>query len=292
MGTHKPTPNLEASGNQRTDVSRIVSILQRKQADSPRLVPHEEDVAVLVRDTGDTWQIVLQTDHADLSGQFVRAWSPRPEPYRSLEIVASRHDDGWAVWERAPGLDGEGRPRNFLDVQVPSHLAFYRAAIQAITDHDPYAGLLLSMHGAGIYNGRYGTQPDLKLTFADDVQGLVDAFVQEQEAGFQARIAALGVPGDERWRNYALLQVWDRFSLYFCLRDAEGGEAAEIAEYRLEPLGQWRISIDPFPFAESPAEFTLLRRLVPKRRWADDDEFREDFFAARIEPARIAVERA
>ena len=245
---------------------------------------------MLVRDAGDAWQIVLQTDHAYLSGQFVQAWSPRPEPYRSLEIVASRHDDGWAVWERAPGLDGGARPRNFLDVQVPAHLAFYRAAIQAVTDHDPYAGLLLSMHGAGIYNGRYGTQPDLKLTFADGEQELVDAFVQEQEAGFQARIAALGVPGDERWRNYALLQAWDRFSLYFCLRDVEQGEPAEIAEYRFAPLGPWHASLDPYPFGVAPAEFTLLRRLVPKRTWPDEDAFRADFFAAPLESTRITVE--
>ena len=40
--------------------------------------------------------------------------------------------------------------------------------IAAVLDQDPYAGLLVSMHGAGIYRGRYGTQPSLKLTFADE----------------------------------------------------------------------------------------------------------------------------
>ena len=245
---------------------------------------------MLVRDVGDAWQIVLQTDHADLSGQFVRAWSPRPEPYRSLEIVARRHDDGWSVWERAPGLDDEGRPRSFLDVQVPVHLSFYRAAIRAVTDHDAYAGLLLSMHGAGIYNGRYGTQPDLKLSFAADAQELVDAFVREQEDDFPARTSTLGVSEEARWRDYGLLQVWDRLSLYFCLRDVERGEASELAQYRLAPLGPWRVSMDPFPFAGAPAEFTLLRRLVPKREWPDEDAFRADFFGAPLEEALIAIE--
>ena len=245
---------------------------------------------MLVRDAGDAWQIVLQTDHADLSGQFVRAWSPRPEPFRSLEIIARRHDDGWSIWERAPSLDAEGRPCNFLDVHVPAHLAFYRAAIQAVTDHDPYAGLLLSMHGAGIYNGRYGTQPDLKLTFADEAQELVDAFVREQEEGFPARIAALGVPEEERWRNYELLQIWDRLSLYFCLRDVERGESAELAGYRLEPLGPWRVAIEPHPFGGPPAQFGLLRRLVPKRAWPDGDAFRADFLATPVEETSIVVE--
>ena len=246
---------------------------------------------MFVRDAGDAWQIVLQTDHADLCGQFVQAWAPRPEPFRSLEIVARRHDDGWAIWERAPGLDGEGRPRNFLDVQVRSHLAFYRAAIAAVTDHDPYAGLLLSMHGAGIYNGRYGTNPELQLTFAPEVQELVDAFVAEQETGFVARAAAAGVEDEARWRDYRLLQLWDRLSISFCLKDHETGAPDEVMGHRLEPRGPWRVAIEPYPFGESPVELTLLRRLVPKRDWADDDDFRADFWATPVEPLRIVAER-
>ena len=244
---------------------------------------------MLVRDAGDAWQIVLQTDHADLSGQFARAWEPRPEPFRSMEIVACRHDDGWAVWERAPRLDAEGRPRNFLDVPVPSHLAFYRAAIVAVTEHDQYAGLMLSMHGAGIYNGRYGTQPSLERTHPPHVKKLVDAFVAEQEQA-PARTAALGASEEERWRNYFLLQIFDRLSLYFGLRDADAGEADDVAEYHLEPLGPWRVSVDPFPFGSAPAEFSFLRRLLPKRRWADDDAFQADFFATPLEETRITIE--
>jgi hypothetical protein len=245
---------------------------------------------MLVRDAGDAWQIVLQTDHADLSGQFARAWLPRPEPFRSMEIVARRHDDGWAIWERAPGLDADGRPRNFLDVQIPAHLAFYRAAIAAVTAHDPYAGLMLSMHGAGIYTGRFGTQPELKLSAAAEVQGLVDAFVQEQEESMAERSAALGVDEDERWRNYLLLQVFDRLSLSFCLRDHGAGASDTVAELRLEPLGPWHVSLDPFPFGDAPAEFTLLRRLVPKDEWAGEDAFRRAFSAAPLEQVGIRIE--
>lgn len=254
---------------------------------------------MLVRDAGESWQIVLQPDHADLSAQLVRAWSPRPEPFRSLEVVARRHDDGWAVWERAPSLDAEGRPRNFLDVEVPLHLAFYRAVIAAVTADDPYAGLLLSMHGAGIYTGRYGTQPSMKLRHAAEVKRLVAAFVREQEQGYEARIASLEVPDEDRWRDYKLLQIWDRLSLYFCLKDVETGEADTIepvpldgkdAALRIEPRGSWRVAIDPYPFAKRQTEFTLLRRLLPKKPWADSDAFRADFLAARPEPTAIVAE--
>jgi hypothetical protein len=70
--------------------------------------------------------------------------------HASLVVAAERHDDGWAVWEQAPRVDGPGKPVNFLDVDVRSHLAFYWAGISAITEQYAHAGLLVSMHGAGI----------------------------------------------------------------------------------------------------------------------------------------------
>lgn len=211
---------------------------------------------VIVRDLGDGWQVVLQTDHAGLSAQFAASWAESDEVSESLEIATRRHDDGWAVWERAPRVDGDGTPVNFLDVDVHSHLAFYRAGIAAITEQDPHAGLLVSMHGAGIYRQRYGLDPALALTRAPEVQEEVDAFVAEQESKFG------GDPGEHRG-DYELLQLFDRLSLYFCMRDIEAGEAADLQGYSLEPLGPWRVRINPYPFAESPARFSLVRRVLP-----------------------------
>jgi Protein of unknown function (DUF3891) len=212
---------------------------------------------VIVRNLGDGWQVVLQTDHADLCAQFAASWSEPADVSESLKIATRRHDDGWAVWERAPRVDGDGTPVNFLDVDVHSHLAFYRAGVAAITEHDPYAGLLVSMHGAGIYRQRYGLDPGLALTRAPEVQEEVDAFVAEQEAKFG------GEPGEHR-ADYELLQLFDRLSLYFCMRDVEAGEPADIQGYSLQPAGPWRVRISPYPFAESPASFSLVRRMLPE----------------------------
>jgi uncharacterized protein DUF3891 len=217
---------------------------------------------VIVRDTGETWQVVLQTDHADLSGAFARAWSEQGPSHDALVIAAERHDDGWAVWERAPRVDESGKPVNFLDVDIRSHLAFYRAGIAAIAEHDPYAGLLVSMHGAGIYRQRYGLDPGLGLSRAAAAQDEVDAFVLEQEEKFG------GDPGERRL-DYELLQLYDRLSLYFCMRDVDAGEAAELQGYRLEPVAPWHVRIAPYPFREPPARFSLLRRIIPKSGFPD-----------------------
>jgi hypothetical protein len=247
---------------------------------------------MIVRDTGDGWQVVLQTDHADLSAAFARQWAEQTPRFESLVVATERHDDGWSVWEQAPAVDGEsGKPLNFLDVQIRAHLAFYRACITAVTDQDAYAGLLVSMHGAGIYRQRYGTQTSLKLTHVEGAWDDVEAFVAEQEGRYEERMHATGVSDDERWHHYRLLQIYDRLSLYFCLKDLDRGEADEINDLHIEPAGPWRVRIDPYPFRESPARFTLLRRVLPKRAWTDG-EFQREFFALEPERTEIVAERA
>lgn len=222
---------------------------------------------MIVRDRGRDWQVVLQIDHEDLSRDLARAWSDRDDRHDSLVTAAARHDDGWAVWERSPIVDREtGKPVNFLDVDITSHLAFYRACIAAVTEDDAYAGLLVSMHGAGIYRQRYGRDPSLTLSRAAGAQELVDAFVAEQEESYAARMAAAGVSEEERWRGYELLQIFDQLSLYFCQRDveAEGADPVDLYGHRIELVGPWRARIEPFPFVESPARFSLVRRVLPR----------------------------
>ena len=50
--------------------------------------------------------------------------------------------------------------------------------------------------------------------------------------------------------------------------------------------------MDPFPFGEAPATFTMLRREIPKRDWTDNDEFRRDFFANPPQPTPIVISPA
>jgi hypothetical protein len=115
------------------------------------------------------------------------------------------------------------------------------------------------MHGAGIYRQRYGLDPDLGLARAGEAQDEIDAFVAEQEAKFGGDL------GDRRG-DYELLQLFDRLSLYFCMRD---GDEAELQGYRLEPIAPWHMRLAPFPFEECPAFFSLARRTIPKGSRAD-----------------------
>jgi uncharacterized protein DUF3891 len=260
---------------------------------------------MLVRDAGENWQLVLQPHHADLSGQLARAWGGEgfrpPRPFDSVVLAATRHDDGWAVWERRPRLGPDGAPQSFFTVPVPVHLAFYRAAVEVVAEEDPYAGLLVSMHMSGLYRNRYGVMPTPGMTLEGEARAQAEAFAAEEEARQGTLVRELGVDDDERWTNYALLQVFDVVSLYFGLADVETGTEGAVegvptsdgerARIAIAPLGPWRVRFDPFPFLESPTELTLARRLVAKRAWRDDEDFRRDFDAAPVGTLRILAER-
>lgn len=261
---------------------------------------------MLVRDDGDAWQIVLQTDHADLSRQLAAAWGgpgfARPEPYDAVVRAAQRHDDGWAAWEQQPRLGADGAPQSFVTVPAPVHLAFYRAGVEVVCDEDPRAGLLVSMHMSGLYRDRYGVMPTPPRALDEDVRDRVDAFVQQEEERQVALRRMLDADEAWRWTSYALLQVFDVVSLYFGLADvevgvsgacegvptADGGDPVRIA---IEPLGPWRVGFDPYPFVDDTTSLTMRRRLVRKRDWADDDAFRADLAAAPVETVRIYAQR-
>ena len=108
------------------------------------------------------------------------------------------------------------------------------------------------------------------------MQEQVEAFVAEQEAKFG------GDPGEHR-ADYELLQLYDRLSLYFCMRDVEAGEAADLQGYRLEPVAPWHVRMSAYPFVESPARFSLVRRVIPKGASTDVRETAPDRVAITVE---------
>ena len=261
---------------------------------------------MIVRRLNGDLQIVLQVDHDDLSGQFAERfggdglWEPKPREH--VLRACAEHDDGWHDWEAAPEIDPEsGRAWNFRDLEILRHLDFYRAGIGRVTERDPYAGMLVSKHGSGIYKRRYDLQPEMIVPGVTPEIGVaIEAFIAEQEAD-QAKLASeLGADADDVWSAYRLLQASDRFSLVFCMDRPESAmgvgpipyDDGTDVELMVEPLSEWSARLTPYPFADSEREvFTLGRRVLPDRVWGSDEEFREALFAAPVEFVEIQISR-
>ncbi|MBI4505413.1 MAG: DUF3891 family protein [Chloroflexi bacterium] len=246
--------------------------------------------------------IVLQTDHGRQCAAFVRHWGDgscdAPAPREPLLLAAAEHDNGWAEWEAAPPLDpATGQPWQFTELPSDQHIALYRRGIARSAAQDPYGGLLVSMHGVGLYNDRYGTWPrPVTRDLSADQQALVAAYVAEQQA-LQARLRAAAARDARHapfasdaavWHNYKLLQLWDRLSLQFCWRGCTSGTIAPAplragapdVALVCEGDGEATLRLSPYPFDRSPLPLPVTARLVPDRCYASIEDFLATFAAA------------
>lgn len=245
---------------------------------------------MIVTRTGDGLAVVLQVDHQDQCGAMADLWGgegfARPSPFAPLRYAAAVHDEGWRPWEAAPEIDASGAPLDFPDIDRRRHVALYKEGIAEAIEASPAAGLLVSMHGAGLYSGRLGLEDP-----PADRPGFVTVFIQEQLAAQEALLAGLDLgPGaDERawaWACYRLLQAWDRLSLYLTWRGLPQARATTLPRVPREvgdeaavdvaaaPLSSLECTLDPFPFAQEPAALPVRRRVIEDRRYGSHDDLR------------------
>jgi hypothetical protein len=246
--------------------------------------------------------VVRQPDHGVQTGLFAHQWgnehTPPFTPREPVIAAGTRHDDGWKEWEEHPSLDpSTGQPWQFYRLTPHAHVPLYRHGIAMAGKHDPTTGLLVSMHGAGLYNDRYGTFRLAERHFSPSEQELVDEFLAEQ-ALFQQSLAerALGrqlhshVTTDPQvWYNYLLLQVWDRLSLQYAFRLAADGEIAPLPQpdgsasaLRCESNGDLSLILDPYPFNESRCVFPVHARLLPDKPYRNAEEFLAEMAKAKV----------
>ncbi|MBI4506044.1 MAG: DUF3891 family protein, partial [Chloroflexi bacterium] len=241
--------------------------------------------------------VVHQPDHGDQCADFARHWGnaacDRPVPLEALEMAADEHDNGWAEWEVAPAVNPDtGQPYQVFHVPADQHIGFYRIGIARVAQVDPYAGVLVSMHGAGLYCDRYGTYPiTRKLT--DGQRELVASYLDEQAAlqarlrGEAARDPRYAACADQEtiWRAYKLLQVLDRLSLQFCYFGCASGAIAPAPlrvgapDETIAVVGDelHTLRLAPYPFDESPRTFPISARLLPDRRYRSTADFLETY---------------
>ncbi len=256
---------------------------------------------MIVRDDGDHWQVVMQSDHARLAGDIARAWGDtgaHPAPVRADSVIRAceHHDDGWLSWERMPVRDADGGPKTFFTVPANRQMDFYRGVIATLDDVDPYAALLTTMHACGLYGEDLGwTMNPLAPEFRQDG----DRFVAEYAPQRSERIAAVDTTAAELNYDYNLLQVVDRISLHFCMRPDDGGQTIQRIvgvdgteqPLTLAPVAPGVLSLAPFPFRGDEVECALTRRILLKQDFADDEALRRQLAETVPEPRWLHLQR-
>jgi len=237
--------------------------------------------------------VVRQPDHGVQTGLFGRHWgneqTPPFTPREPVIAAGTRHNDGWKAWEELPSLDPSTcRPWQFYRLTPHEHVPLYRRGIALAAQHHPTTGLLVSMHGAGLYNDCYGAARLAERQFSPDERALVDEFLAEQalfqqslaERVLDRRLHTHVTTDPQVWYNYLLLEVWDRLSLQYAFRLAAAGIIAPLprpdgsaAALRCRNHGDLSLLLEPYPFDQSPCTFPLQARLLPDKPYRNAEEF-------------------
>src|SRR6202521_1999322 len=123
-----------------------------------------EGSAMIIQEQGYHLVLIRQTDHAVLWGFFARELGndifTRPEPLESFQLAAEEHDNGWNEWELQSRIDPfTFMPYSFMSLPTHEHIDLYQRGIERVVKVDRYAGLLVSMHCAGLYDRTRATMP-------------------------------------------------------------------------------------------------------------------------------------
>lgn len=226
-----------------------------------------------------------------------------------MVLAAQEHDHGWWEWEMKPStLNDKNFPVDYHDGSFKFlgqlRLDFYKNAVDSVLQRDPYAAMLIAMHGVALMNAGYG-----KYTYPPDrtTDPRVRSYIDHQEE-LRKRLAAelaeskeFGAYTSEEqiWTNYDYVEVFDHLAQYVCNRyplnskqrklgpsdtlndvDVPTRKGAPPVHIHVDTVAEHRAVLDPYPFAVDPLVFSFPARLVPNRRYDDPDDFLNEFYRA------------
>jgi hypothetical protein len=227
----------------------------------------------------DRWILIMQPDHARLSGCCAEAWGRGPyarlEPHAELVSAIDRHDDGWATWERAPKVHPAScQPLDFTEMPLEDSLRIWRDSIGSAATVGYLAGYVVSGHFATLlrrFSGRWVQGSGDQRQLAEEFLGEQDRLQAEWLAAWQSQ-NPISNTHTAAQQALAYLQFFDTLSLWLCC--AERAEPAIFIppggpELTLTPRDAQTIELSPWPFGIAELDLEVPGRSLPARRYAD-----------------------
>jgi hypothetical protein len=212
-------------------------------------------------------EIIYQPAHALLSAQVAARWREAARPARWWEtlVAVAQHDNGWHEWERAPQLDEEGVPRNFVSMPPPDAIAQWQRGVARGRHQGRWVGLLISRHASYLFESRRGELAEL------------DDFLEEQGAQQEQWMRELGATREEVDPAYAMIRWTDWLSLVLGWRrlPEDGspislGEASDGIRYDMLRRPDGSVTLQPWPFDEERFRVSVEVRRLSQSRFESD----------------------
>jgi len=274
------------------------------------------------RDDGQTFILISQHDHAVLAGQVMACVGGRvfavPTRHPVLTLATSLHDCGWPTHDDAPTLNDQGLPRDVFESTPSIGLSVWQASAERATGHDPYAGLLVSLHSLSLSilaasSGPSDGREDFDLT-DPHVKFAVNKFqhreIERQEdlrkaIGLRTDLPLLhgladpGQDGREDLLAYhlRLLQAMDLISLGLCCtkppsartRDVQPRVGAKALQLKLTRTNATTLHVSPWPFESPRLNFSVPMKRVPNQSYESQEAFGEVYARSPIEMMDVTV---
>ena len=229
--------------------------------------------------------VIKMAEHTALSDRLAGAFGNRnfeavTDP--ATRFIIANHDAGWADLDNEYRIDpATGYPYNLTETPFELIMGTSSGSPDINEAHDPFSGLLSSMHSWGLYNGRYGLSDIVLLDkVAEQNVPAAEKMLAHEEARQHRLKAALGVAPETRdkvsedrlMQAYKQLQFFDTLALYFN-RVHEGAREQAVfphvpmsatadADITVTPVAEGEYRVSPWPFEGDRLEVAFEGRYM------------------------------
>lgn len=262
------------------------------------------------------WWLITHPDHARLAEDFAKAWGNaefrKPEPRARVLKGIACHDDGWVARDAHPSITRQGKPSAFStdlvgkysafeEIDLQEYLAVRDRAMRIIAEHDPYAGLLISMHTCNLLTAHAdrSTIDAAGLLLLDEFLTRLSAHQDELRSRIaeDATLSKSDAAEHTILEHFRLLQACDNLSLLTCVAYSSPAHLLHplplnnggTAEVNVLPLAPRNFRLDPWPFAERELSFAFPARHVNGKMFADSQSLEVMFHAATVEQLSVTL---
>lgn len=278
------------------------------------------------REENGTWYLIRQDDHARLSGDLAgRIGNDRFQPLDADPAMAPRairgiamHDEGWPLHDDQPTLNPRQQPRDVFESKTDQAMRIWAESANRAQAADPYAGLLVSLHGMGLSqfalaevmhqfsrkNLAYTRERfELNKFQHNEIERQVELRKQlglRLDVPLNHGLADLGTDPKEDLLTYHFrtLQAMDRLSLAICCSkppfdtlELATHAGAMLTRIKIGRPETRRVTLDPWPFGVGRIDVAINARVLPATPFKDEASFQAAYQDAETEQLAFVVEK-
>lgn len=274
---------------------------------------------MIVRAAGDEYHLFRQHDHAQLAGAIAarvgNADFDRPAAV-VLDAIA-QHDAGWPLHDDRPTIDPRGSPRDVFASTLEIAAAVWTGSAAIATQHDPYAGLLVSLHvlrlsadAATPAPGQASRPPHDEPRLRFELNKFQHAQIELQEE-LRAELGlaidkplhyglaeASDDPREQRLAaDFRLLQAMDLLSLTICCTTPPAEQTGPLHPRADGPSVRLSIrrptssilTVSPWPFDAGSFDVSIPFRRLPRRAYESEADLQYTLGRVRDEPLVVSI---